>query len=114
MPQAITSSFSITRTGEASPAAGEIGGTHRKAIDVGAVERRHVDRRRHVFGQRAAERIGERALLCRHRARKQRGFEARQRILARQNGQELVLIDVAIFGAMASWSFPNSSQSRNI
>ena len=42
----------------------EIGRTHRKAIDIGAVERRHVDRRHHVFGERAAERIGERALLA--------------------------------------------------
>ena len=76
----------------------EIGGTHRKAIDIGAIERRHVDRRHHVFRQRAAERVGKRALLARHGARKQRGFETRQRILARQDGQELVLIDtVAVF-----------------
>ena len=75
----------------------EIGRTHRKAIDIGAIERRHVDRRHDVLGKRAAERVGERALLRRHRTRKQGGFETRQRILARQDGQELVLIDVAIF-----------------
>ena len=70
----------------------EIGGTHRKAVDIGAVERRHVDRRHDVLGERAAERVGERALLARHRARKQGGFETRQRILARQDRQELVLL----------------------
>ncbi len=72
---------------------GEIGGTHRKAIDIGAIERRHVDRRHHVLGKRAAERVGERAMLSRYRARKQGGLETRQRVFARQDGQELVLIE---------------------
>ena len=59
----------IMRTGAASPADGKIGGAHRKAIDIGAVERRHVDRRHHVLRQRAAERIRKRPLLARHGAR---------------------------------------------
>ena len=71
----------------------QIGGTHRKAIDIGTVERRHVDRRPHVFGQRQAKRVGQRPALARHGARKQRRFEPRQRIFTRQDGQELVLID---------------------
>jgi hypothetical protein len=75
----------------------EIGGAHRKAIDIGAIERRHIDRRRHVLGQRAAECVGELALLCGHRTREQCGLETRQRILTRQDGQELVLIDITIF-----------------
>ena len=73
--------------------ASKIGGAHRKAVDIGAVERRHVDRRHDVFGQRAAERVRQPALLARHGKRKQRGFEARKRVLARQDGQELILID---------------------
>jgi hypothetical protein len=78
------------------PGRRKIGRTHRKAIDIGAVERRHVDRRHHVLRERTAERVRERALLRRHRTWKQRGLETRQRILARQDRQELVLNDVAI------------------
>ena len=50
------------------------------------------------------------------RARKQRGLETRQRILARQDGQELVLIGAItnLFGRGRMWSFWNSYQSRNI
>src|SRR6185369_16997880 len=70
----------------------------RKTIDIGAIERRHVDRRHHVLGERAAERVGERARLRRHGSREQGGFETRQRILARQDRQELfLLVAVAIF-----------------
>ena len=72
----------------------QIGGTHRKAVDIGTIERRHIDRRHHVLGERAAERIRKRPALAWHGARKQRGFEPRQRILARQDGQELVLIGI--------------------
>ena len=103
------------RTGVAFAGRSEIGGTHRKAIDIGAIERRHVDRRHDVFGQRAAERIGERPRFARHSARKQRGLEPRQRILARQDGQELVLIEVvAVFrrGVIGHAGIPVSS--RNI
>ena len=45
--------------------AGEVGGAQRKAIDVGAVERRHVDRRREIVRQHAAERRRERDALGR-------------------------------------------------
>ena len=71
----------------------EVGRSHRKAVDIGAVERRHVDRRHHVLGKRAAKRVGERSRAPRYRARKQGGLEARQRVFARQDGQELVLIE---------------------
>jgi hypothetical protein len=74
----------------------KVGRTHRKAIDIGAIERRHVDRRHDVLGERAAERIRKQPLLARHGAREQGGFETRQRILARQDGQELFLIDVTV------------------
>ena len=36
--------------------AGGVGGAQREAVDIGAVERRHVDRRRHIVRQHAAER----------------------------------------------------------
>ena len=40
----------------------EIRRAHRKAVDIGTVERRHVDRRSDVFGERRTERIGKLAL----------------------------------------------------
>ena len=47
-PQASTSALSVSRRGAASVAPDRVGGAQREAVDVGAVERRHVDRRRHV------------------------------------------------------------------
>jgi hypothetical protein len=38
---------------------GEIGRAHRKAVDIGAVEGRHVDRRDDIFAERRAERVRE-------------------------------------------------------
>ena len=70
----------------------EIGRAHRKAVDIGAIKWRHVDRRHDILRQRAAERIRELTLLARNGARKQRRLKPRQRILTRQDGQELVLI----------------------
>ena len=116
VPQAMTSSFSTKRTGRRFAGRGEIGGAHRKAVDIGAIERRHVDRRHDIARQRAAERIGQAAALGWHRARKQRGFETRQRFLARQDGQELVLIHaVAAFrhGSVGHVG-THICQSRNI
>ena len=84
--------------GRAFARGSEIGGAHRKTVDIGAVERRHVDRRKDIFRQRAAKRIRQRPLLTGHRPRKQRGFKTRQRLLARQNRQELVLIDAFAAG----------------
>ena len=57
---------------------GEIGRAHRKAVDIGTVERRHVDRRRDVLAQRTTKRIRELARLAGDRPRKQRGLETRQ------------------------------------
>ena len=48
--------------------AGGIGGAHRKAVDVGAVERRRIDRRDHVGREHAAERCGERQRFRRQAA----------------------------------------------
>src|SRR5215475_5454986 len=67
-PQAITSSFSLRRTGATSLAA------ERSA-------------------ERTAQRVRELAQLALQLAWKQRGLETGQRILARQDRQELVLIE---------------------
>ena len=40
--------------------AGRIGGAHGKAVDIGAIERRRVDRRDHVGGKHAGKRRAER------------------------------------------------------
>ena len=45
--------------------AGGVGGAQRKAVDIGAVERRHVDRRGEIVRQHAAERSRERDALGR-------------------------------------------------
>ena len=47
-PQAITSALSASCFGAPSRGAGGVGGAQREAVDVGAVERRHVDRRGQV------------------------------------------------------------------
>ena len=84
---------------------GKIGGAHRKTVDIGAVERRHVDRRHDILRQRAAERVGEPPLFGGNGAREQRRLEARQRVFARQDGQELVLLGgFAVFRLLCAWS----------
>ncbi len=70
---------------------GEISGAQREAVDIGAVERRHVDRRRDVFGKRQSQRIRKNTLFRLCRPGKQGRFEAGERILARQYRQELLL-----------------------
>jgi hypothetical protein len=80
---------------------GEIGGAHREAVHVGAIERWHVDRRHDIGGQCTAERVGKPPRLVRDGARKQRGFETCNRVFAGEDGQELILIDaVAAFRNM--------------
>jgi hypothetical protein len=71
----------------------EIRRAHSKAVDIGAIERRHIDRHEHVMRQRAAERIGKLARLARQRAREQCCFKPRQRILARENLEKLLLLE---------------------
>ena len=93
----------------------EIGGTHRKAIDIGTIERRHVDRRHDVFRQRAAERIGELAPLAWDRARKQRGLEIAP-ARPRATGWSGTGPDRGCrgFSARRCWSCGNPYHSRNI
>ena len=62
-PQAITSALSASCFGAPSAAPAVVGGAQRKAVDIGAVERRHVDRRGEIVRQHAAERRRERHAL---------------------------------------------------
>ena len=55
-PQAITSALSASCFGAPSLAPADVGGAQRKAVDIGAVERRHVDRRHHVMREHARQR----------------------------------------------------------
>ena len=71
--------------------ADRVGGAQRKAVHIGAVERRHVDRRRHVVREHAAERIGERNGLGGKRRKIEMLLEARLRLLGRDDFEELLL-----------------------
>ena len=68
-----------------------VGCTQRKSIDTGAVERRHVDRRRDVCGQHAAERIGECGFLDAARSEVDMIFEAFPGFLGGDHFKELFL-----------------------
>jgi hypothetical protein len=68
-----------------------IGRAQREAVDVGAIKRRHIDRRRDVVRQHAAERIGQRNGLGRQRRQIEMGLESRFRVLGRDDFEELLL-----------------------
>ena len=94
----MTSSFSIRRTGDASPAEAR---SAERTAKPSTLERSNGGTSIGATTSSASAQPSASAsdrVSPRHRARKQRGLETRQRILARQDGQELVLIDaVAIF-----------------
>ena len=71
--------------------AGGVGGAQRKAVDIGAVERRHVDRRGDVVRQHAAERRGERHALGGQRREIEMALEALARLLGGHDFEELLL-----------------------
>src|SRR5262252_7408053 len=89
-PQTITSPLSRKRRGAPSRAGG-VGGTQRKSIDIGAVERRHIDRRDDVGGEDAAKRRRQRDCLARQRREIGRAHKTRARLLGRDDLQELLL-----------------------
>ncbi len=78
--------------------AGRIGSAHRKAVDAGAVERRHVGRRRKVRGKHAVERVGERDRFRRQRLEVDRVLEAQARLLRRNHLEELLLARRVAYG----------------
>ena len=71
--------------------AGGVGGAQREAVDIGAVERRHVDRRRQIIRQHAAERGGERHALGGQGREIEMAFEALARLLGGDHFEKLLL-----------------------
>ena len=92
-PQAITSALSArTAAARLSLGAQRVGGAHREAVDVGAIERRRIDRRDHVVREHAAERVGKRHRLARRAARDRAAARsARCASSARDDFEELLL-----------------------
>ena len=68
-----------------------VGGAHRETVDIGAIERRHVDRRGQVAREHAAERIGERDCLTGQRRQIDMPRKTRARLLGRDHFEELLL-----------------------
>src|SRR5262249_44733810 len=68
-----------------------LGGAQRKAVHVGAIERRHVDRRRYVGRQHARERRVERPPLALERRKRDVLCEARARVRGRDYLEKLLL-----------------------
>ncbi len=68
-----------------------VGGAQRKAVHIGAIERRHVDRRRDVVREHAAERCGERDALRRQRRKIDMLHKARARLVGGDDVEELLL-----------------------
>jgi hypothetical protein len=70
----------------------EIGRTDGKAVDIRAVEGRHVDGRGHVGGERQSECLADRHLDDGIGSREQGGLETRHGVFARQDGEKLLLV----------------------
>ena len=90
-PQAITSALSRKIFGVGVAGADGIGRAQREAVDIGAVERRRIDRGHHVVRQHARERVGQRHGLGRKRREIEMLLEARARLVRRHHFEELLL-----------------------
>ena len=90
-PQAITSALSESCFGASSARARGVGGAQREAVDIGAVERRHVDRRGEIGGQHAAERRGKAHALGGQGRAVDMALEALARLFRRDDFEELLL-----------------------
>jgi len=85
VPQAMISSFSMRRTCVASPAGARSAERTAKAVDIGTVERRHVDRRHDILRQaRSRLRRTMASGSLGTGARKQCGFENRTKASSRE------------------------------
>ena len=71
--------------------AGAVGRAQREAVDVGAVERRRIDRGHDVFGEHAVERLGKRHVFAGERREIEVPLETRARLLRRNDFEELLL-----------------------
>jgi hypothetical protein len=63
----------------------------REAVDVRAIEARHVDRRDHVLGEHPAAGLRERHALLAERCQRQMAMEAGDRLVAVDDLEELLL-----------------------
>ena len=68
-----------------------VGGPYRETVDAGAIERRHVDRRRNVMRQHATKRSGERYGFDTARGQIEMLPKAFRRFLGRHHLEELLL-----------------------
>ena len=75
------------------PRRGGVGGADREAVHARPVEGRHVDRRDEVFGEHPAQRLGERHALAADGLGREGFAPSPRRVLARQDGQELLLAE---------------------
>ena len=71
--------------------AGDIGGAHGEAIDIGTVERRNIDRRTDVVREYTAERGGKRDRLGRHRRQIDMACKSGLRFFRRNHFEKLFL-----------------------
>ena len=68
-----------------------IGGAHGKAVDIGAVERRRIDRRNHVGREHARQRRTESDALAAERRAIDAGIETAARLIGGHHFEELLL-----------------------
>ena len=80
-----------------------VGRAQRKAVHIGAVERRHVDRRRHIAGKHPGKRRRERDRLGRQRRQLDMARKARGGLLGRDHLEELLLPGGSADGGEQCW-----------
>jgi hypothetical protein len=68
-----------------------VGRAQRKAVHVGTIERRHIDRRRDIMGKHPGQRARERDRFGPQRCELDMAREARARLLGRDHLEELLL-----------------------
>jgi hypothetical protein len=68
-----------------------VGGAHRKAVDIGAVKRRCIDRRDHVGREHARQRRAQRQAFTAKRRAIDAGIEAAPRLVGGHHFEELLL-----------------------
>ena len=89
--------------------AGGVGGAHRKTVDIGAVERRRIDRRDNIGGEHAGQRRGKRHGFAAERRAIDAGFEAPARLLGGDHFEELLLPRGALAPRRGSPRAPSGS-----
>ena len=90
-PQATTSALSVSRVGARVARARGIRGAHRKTIDIGAIERRRIDRSDNIGGKHTGERRGKRHGFAAERRKIDARCETPARFLRGDHFKELLL-----------------------